>query len=43
MLIPQELQLSLHYSTMFQTFQLLICYINNNIPIEKTLSYEDDY
>ena len=32
-----------HYSTMFQTFQLLICYINNNIPIEKTLSYEDDY
>ena len=28
---------------MFQTFQLLICYINNNIPIEKTLSYEDDY
>ena len=24
-------------------FQLLICYINNNIPIEKTLSYEDDY
>ena len=24
-------------------FQLPICYINNNIPIEKTLSYEDDY